>query len=157
MATNNAVNRPKISFNAYLNPTVTDVTGDSTVYTVIFNTELFDIGGGYNNGTGVFTAPVTGKYNFSTTVSLGDIAAAHTFGLVSIVTTGGEYYLNAGNYAAMRTLTPNDTYIINGSVTCAMTAGDLAVVRVVVYNGTKVVNVTGSATIVTYFSGYLIE
>lgn len=32
---------------------------------VIFETEILDIGSGYNNTTGVFTAPQTGKYFFS--------------------------------------------------------------------------------------------
>jgi len=49
---------------AYLSSTVSNVTGDGTAYTVIFDTESFDQGSNYNNSTGVFTAPIAGKYLF---------------------------------------------------------------------------------------------
>jgi hypothetical protein len=55
-----AVTHPKQpSFNAYA-PAVT--SGSNTI---IFQTERHDTGGDYNNSTGVFTAPVTGVYQFN--------------------------------------------------------------------------------------------
>lgn len=54
------------SFLATLTSTQTNVTGAfaQTFYNVPFNTEVYDTGGDYNNSTGEFIAPVTGKYLF---------------------------------------------------------------------------------------------
>jgi hypothetical protein len=38
MATNNAINLPKNGFFAYLDTTASNVTGDGTMYTVLFDT-----------------------------------------------------------------------------------------------------------------------
>ena len=57
MATNNAINLPENGFFAYLNTTVSNVTGDGTMYTVLFDT--LQAGAGYNTGTGAWTVPAT--------------------------------------------------------------------------------------------------
>ena len=44
------------------------IAGGSTTDTIIFDTAIANIGSGYNVATGVFTAPTTGFYGFSTTV-----------------------------------------------------------------------------------------
>lgn len=54
-----------VAFYAKLLTNVPNVTGDSTIYPVAFDTLLFNVGGGYNIGTNVFTAPVTGYYQFN--------------------------------------------------------------------------------------------
>jgi hypothetical protein len=53
------------AFMAYLDTTVTNVTGDGTEYTVIYDTEVFDQGADFVLATSIFTAPVTGKYQMS--------------------------------------------------------------------------------------------
>jgi len=53
------------SFFAYLNTTVFGATGDGTIYQIIYDTKPFDLGGDFNLGTSVFTAPITGLYNFA--------------------------------------------------------------------------------------------
>jgi|HubBroStandDraft_3_1064219.scaffolds.fasta_scaffold00795_6 hypothetical protein len=50
-------------FQAYLNAPQT--VSASTPTTVIFNTTNSNVGSGYNTGTGVFTAPTTGFYQFN--------------------------------------------------------------------------------------------
>ena len=61
-STGNQPNPTETAFLAFLNTTVTNVTGDATQYTVIFDTEVFDQGSNFNLATSVFTAPITGRY-----------------------------------------------------------------------------------------------
>lgn len=57
-------NTSQPAFLAYVNTTITNVTGDGTNYTIIPDTEVFDQNSDFNLGTGTFVAPVTGKYAF---------------------------------------------------------------------------------------------
>jgi len=52
-------------FSAYVSAEVPDVTGDDTIYTIIFDTERIDTTNDYNNSNGIFTAPITGRYFLS--------------------------------------------------------------------------------------------
>lgn len=52
--------RPAFSGKHFHASTNSGVTG-----TVIMNTEDFDIGGNYDNSTGIYTVPVTGIYRYS--------------------------------------------------------------------------------------------
>jgi hypothetical protein len=54
-------------FQAYRTSNQT-VAGGDTSTTIIFDTAIDNVGGAYNTGTGVFTAPATGYYSFSTCV-----------------------------------------------------------------------------------------
>ena len=69
MATNNAINHtlPQATqgFLAFDSVAGTDVTGDGSDYSIIYETESYDVGSNYNAATGRFTAPVTGKYFFT--------------------------------------------------------------------------------------------
>src|ERR1044071_1621494 len=46
-----------VGFAAYLDAIQSNITGDGTNFTAVFNTEIFDIGGNYDNTTYTFTAP----------------------------------------------------------------------------------------------------
>lgn len=81
---------------------LTNVTGDGTLYTVIFGSEVIDSRGEYNPTTGVFTALKDGKYRFRTRLILKDIGAspAHTsFEVNWTGISGGGCY---GNASALR-------------------------------------------------------
>ena len=131
--------------NAQLN-----VTGDGTIYTVIFaKTEHFDQNADFD-GTSTFTAPVTGKYQLSSDVILDDLTTSHTESIITLSTSNRDYvtgYINAG---AVKT--SGDVASVGFSLLVDMDAADTAVVKIKVSNGTKVVDVVVTNP---FFSGYL--
>lgn len=72
------------AFSALLSATATNQTGNSASPTVIFDTELFDLGSNYNNATGIFTAPATGNYWCSASVYVTSISVLMTFASIWI-------------------------------------------------------------------------
>lgn len=120
-----------------------NVTGDSTAYTVIFDTEVADVGANYNNGTGVFTAPVAGNYLITTTIGLVNITAGHTNCQTRIVTTGRTVIatqVNGANGIGGGVLGQG------GSAVLPMAAGDTASIVALAAGSTKTVGVGGSAS-----------
>lgn len=61
-------NSSQPAFLVYVNTTITNVTGDNTQYTIVFDTEVYDQNADFSSTT--FTAPVTGKYRFDAGVGL---------------------------------------------------------------------------------------
>lgn len=78
------------AFLAYLNTSVTDVTGDGTQYTVIYDTEVYDQSSNFNLATSTFTAPFTGRYNISVGASL--IGGTVMTAIICRITTSNRVY-----------------------------------------------------------------
>ncbi len=142
------------AFFAINSATDADVTGDATSYTVIFDTEIFDQNADYNNGTGVFTAPVTGRYQFNTGLFLQGLLLTHTISILSVsssnrIVRGSAYNLTAG--------IPVGNLDSMAGVLLDMDANDTCSIVINVQGGTKVVDVYGEATNgITFFSGILL-
>jgi hypothetical protein len=140
------------AFLAYLTSSALNVTGDGTTYVIVYSAEQFDVGNDFNTGTGIFTAPVTGKYPLSFVVSLDQLAAGHTSLLIQI---------NTSNLTNIQTFRFNPApiltspTIVTGSLLCDMDAADTAKIQVTVSGSTKVVDVVGSTAGGSFFSGYL--
>lgn len=144
----------KPAFSAYLTGNAVNVTGDGTLYTLITYTERCDIGSNFNAGTGVFTAPITGRYLLGATVEVNTLGAGHTDGFAEIVATGQTEQIYALNVAAARGV-GTSSYAGSGSHIFQMTAGDTAHVAAAIYNSTKTVSVTGGIS-VSKFWGFLL-
>ena len=75
-------------FLAFFRYQDSNATGAGTLFTLGSGnalTEVFDQNNDFNvNGT--FTAPITGRYQFHATITVGGITAAMTFGQINIVT-----------------------------------------------------------------------
>jgi hypothetical protein len=65
MATNNAINlnKPVSSFQSVNNATQSNVSGDGTVYTVVYPNEIYDTANNFD-ATSTFTASRAGLYQF---------------------------------------------------------------------------------------------
>jgi hypothetical protein len=140
------------AFGAYNNTQRDDVTGDGTLYTLIFNVEDYDQASNFD-GTSTFTAPVTGIYHFDISVLIRGLSSSFTGYVLSLVTTTETHEFGAGNPGAMRDA--NNNIIITGSLTVKMSATNTAVAKIVVSGSTKTVDI-GSINQDTYFSGFLV-
>lgn len=154
VSTSGQINYPlQPAFNAYLNTTISNATGDGTAATVVFDTELFDIGSNFDNTTGTFTAPVTGKYQLNCQMFLSGIVAQTTT-VQDIVTTSRTY---ENCYYRGTTVSSSGLigYTMNQLV--PMTAGDTAIIRVQSLGSTKTVSIFGASSIsYNAFSGWLV-
>jgi len=152
-SSNRMTNSSQPAFFAYLSASVTNVTGDGTIYQLGTSpnplTVLFDRGSNFNTN-GTFTAPVTGIYFLSTYILCQNLTATMQTNM-GILTTLSPYFSSFGG-----SFTGNNTLQI--TVLASMTAGDTAIAQVAVNNGTKTAGVFGDGVgdLRTYFCGYLV-
>lgn len=150
MATNNAINvqGPTPSFRVRLSGNQSNVTGDSTVYTIPFDTVIYDLTSSFNTTTHVFTVPLDGKYLFNFSARIYGFNATHTQGYFYITVNSDTYIGWEGNVYA--TSTTNATR--NCTLLLDLTAGDTVKGQLQVDNGTKTVDLYGNERS-TWFSG----
>jgi hypothetical protein len=151
-----ATNTAQPAFNAYKSAVTTNATGDGTQYVVIFDTVIFDQASNYNSGTGLFTAPVTGKYQFNVNLTISTFSSSHTdytiffitntaFGSPAVYWTNPYISQGAAGFVSA-----------SGSALLALTAGQTVSVVAQVQNGAKTVSVYGAANLTCNFSGNLV-
>lgn len=151
------VTKPLTSaFNARLNATSVNATGNGTAVTIICGTEIYDQNADYATGTGIFTAPVDGNYNFGGTLTLDDVsnAVTHTSVTFNLVTSNRTYHIYSLSADALE---DGNTVRMPWSIIGAdMDASDTATINVTVSGATQIVDITGEATNNrTSFHGYL--
>jgi hypothetical protein len=142
------------AFHARTGSVKTNVTGDGTAYTIIFDTEIVDQNGDYDNTTGVFTAPVTGFYLFFASALLTGVLGTHTSGNLVFNLNSGTYSFSSTleNFANTRDAGGNMN--INIASGAYLTATNTVSVTLEISNGTKVVDVDNST--LSTFSGVLV-
>jgi hypothetical protein len=154
-SSNRQTNSSQPAFFANLSSSVTNVTGDSTVYTVAFNNVIFDNGSNFNTGTATFTAPVTGIYFFGWNLYMQNIGAAHSDAATLLNATSVAN--TEINQSAAFALSAGGELAIQGSRLVSMSATDTLTFKLVVVGSTKTVGLFGSNTDPrTYLNGYLI-
>jgi len=142
-------------FLAHINSDISNVTGDGTVYTAVWDSEEFDQGGDFD-GTSTFTAPVTGKYHFVAQINPTGMTSSNNQGYIEIAATGDTY---RGNILEISNAMYSNTYILMINALIPMTAADTAVLKVMVDGSTKTVGIqgnTGAGSQNTFFSCNLV-
>lgn len=128
------------AFLAYVNTTIADVTGDGTVYTIIPDTESYDIGGNFTLASGTFTAPVADIYSFGMSLLLGGGTLISAASLRITTTSGGTFQRSIGNSSGGVTTSSGGEI----SVSAQMAAGDTCTFQVQATDtGGKVDDVSG--------------
>lgn len=144
--------KPNIpAFLAHNSSDDSNVTGNSVVATVDFDTEVFDQGGDFASDT--FTAPTTGRYLLTARVTLDGVTPTNTDARLIIVTSNRSYW-KLFNPGAMEASSSFGLLTVDMAIVADMDAADTATVTIEVRQGTQVVSVKGSAAgEYTTFSG----
>lgn len=145
----NIVSFTPAKFACYLNTTLSNVTGDNTAYTVIFDTSLLNQGSAFNLGTSTFTAPIAGTYLFNYGLISAGFAAANVITTTIVCSTAGTF--GVGRTSSTTDGNPG----INGSLYVNLVLNETVNLVYNVAGGAKVVGLLGVTGGVKYcwFSG----
>ncbi len=109
-------------FQAYRTSNQTVAGGDQTT-TIVFDTAIANVGSAYATGTGIFTAPGTGYYGFSTTVNFANLTTPAGLSTVILGYTGSVQSLRLQQFGLVPATT-GAAIILTASWAMPMTAGD---------------------------------
>lgn len=138
------------AFAAYVSSTINNVTGAGAAYNVVFDTEIFDQNSNFNNATGIFTAPVTGRYFFSCAVRLTGTTALATNLQVVLVTSNRNWA-----FIYLDKVLNTDDMSVGGSAVIDMDAADTAKVQVILSGmAADTADVLGTSNAASYFCGH---
>ncbi len=145
------------AFMGYLVTTTAGVTGNGLLYTLGAGGALtiaYDQNSNFTT-SGVFTAPVTGKYLFNAVIELGSISAGMSASSYVEVLANSIEYLSYYNPFAL--MTTSNTATVTVTALANMTAASTAIVRIQISGGVgNTATVVGSSSPVSYFTGYLV-
>lgn len=136
------------AFRAHLNAnTATNITGDGTFVTVPFDTVDYDIGSGYNAGTGVYTVP-TGKggiYQINYTVFTYRVAGVNTVELLNYQINGAT---TVRNYEMdFETVQTSGELTLTSGAQYQLAAGDTVQITCAVAGVAKNIGFAGTYTV----------
>ena len=140
-----------VSFSLTMASTApSNVTGDGTAYTVVWNTEVYDTGS--NCSSGVFTAPVAGRYLLSANCQVYGWSGSNPDDFSITIATSNRNYngYTLGDVSASAT---NAGHCI--SVVADMDASDTAHVILYSGGGAKTLSMNYTA-VANWFQGYLL-
>ena len=130
------------------------VTGDNSLYQVIFDTANFDVGGNYNAATGEYTVPVDGIYSIQSQITFDGIAVTHNLAGAAINVSGDHRVLVQNSpfpTAYIFAGTSRNNFYMSTTYRCV--AGDTIAVVLRVTGNPKSIFVNGDAVLYceTYF------
>ena len=125
----------------------------NSAVTIVFDTEVFDQNADYDTSNGIFTAPVTGRYQINAMVYMGAVPNDANYFLIELVAS------NRSVQDIFRTQAGDDDWTYQSfqiNVLLDMDASDTAKINVYQPNGTQQADILGHGTHAhTSFSGFL--
>lgn len=156
VSTAGEINHPlQPAFLAYLGTSDLNVTGDGTFALLGAGnalTEIFDQGGDFAT-SGLFTAPVTGRYTIGATIYVGGLTSAMTTGYVRLSASNrafDNFYCDPFD-----TSTAANQLMMGINVLMDMDAADTVGAYAVIESGTKVADLIGGSTPDNCIFGFL--
>ena len=124
---------------------VNNVTGNGDAYTpAAFTTEVFDRNADFD-GTGTFTAPVTGVYAVGVTAQLGGMTSSETRARALVAASNRSIDLfDVHGYNVSQ---PDPKMTMTGYTLVDADASDTIVITIYVFNGSKVVDWKANSTL----------
>lgn len=142
---------------AYLSSDDTNVTGAGTLAQLGSGTaltEVFDQNADFNTN-GTFTAPVTGRYLLIASLRMEQLAAGMISGQMQLVTSNRTYFSNIRDALAVANSSSQTGFAI--SAIADMDASDTATANILVAGGGgDTADISGGASPLSYFCGYLV-
>lgn len=143
------------AFLVNLSSSVPNITGNGATYTVIWDSEIYDVGGDFNTVTGEFTAPSSGQYFLASCVNMNGTTLNNSY-KETISTSNRDYSysgrMNGELYLGVGVFQNSVAKVI--AVYADMDAGDTAVSKV--WSSDSASDDNGIlATSASYFCGYL--
>ena len=119
----------------------------TSAVTVVFGTEIFDVGGNFASNT--FTAPVTGKYQFNISLQVNNVDTAASYVQIILKTSNRDYFnaIDPDGFDADPAY-----WTLTLSTLADMDASDTAFVQILQPDGTAQMDVQ----VTSRFSGYLV-
>ena len=139
-------------FMASLNSNATNVTGDGTTYTLVFDAEEYDILGSWD-GTSTFTAQNAGQFQFGGQITLDDLDLdTYERCIVQLLHNGGvsNIVYSLLNVDSLDVTSTGQASIPIPTCILDMAASDTVTVTLFVDSGTKSIDVVGGGASIRY-------
>lgn len=140
-------------FVAYNNAIQTNATGDGTAVDLAFSQTDANVGNHYNTGTGIFTAPDDGIYEFQITLLVDNVGAAHSTISIKLIRTGTPATWLMLSESAANLRDASNTIAVSAGMKIKLDTADTAKFQVTVSGSTKTVNILPAGT----YSGELTQ
>ena len=119
----------------------TNVTGDGTTYTMVFDSSRYDRNSNLSSST-TFTAPETGIYLVSGSIRLAGVTSSHTTGVIQFTgSTSAKTISSTFNPYTLDDANGTTFAVLNGLI--ALTAADTLTLDITISGGSLVVDSTG--------------